>query len=133
MTIRYLASQEFDAKQEGEALLSLFSNPGTETLKLYSVIDVIHSLDEAAKVGFIGIAHKWEPTSYKDIFLYSNAGILAAINVPGNGHAQTFDLTLVGIYCVEGREGDEDAKLGIEEFLRTMDRRRKTGAEHDWH
>jgi hypothetical protein len=62
------------------------------------------------------------------LFLYSHLGVLAAINVPGSGRAQTFDLTLLGVCLVEG----EDEKRAVDEFLGRMSNRRATGTSHDW-
>lgn len=129
MTIRYLASESFDAKAEAETLLSRFSNPGTEIVELCTVIDILHSLEEARTAGFMGIAHKWDQTDYEDLFLYLGAGVMAAINVPGNGRAQTFDLTLIGMSYID-KHAPENVQT--ETFLIAMDERRRTGHENDW-
>ena len=129
MPVRYLVSSVFDAKQEAERLLVRFSNPGRD-VRLHAVIDVLHSLNEAEQAGFVGIAHKWEKTVHDDLFVYSHVGILAAINVPGSGRAQTYDVTLLGVAFIE--EGRDEQSL-VKEFLAAMNDRRRTGASHDWH
>jgi hypothetical protein len=129
MVLGYRASAAFDAKKEAEELLQRFAAPPEDLRRLCTVIDVIDSLNTARVEGFNGIAHKWEETAYDGIFIYANAGIVAAIIVPGSGRAQTFDLTLLGLSFIAGNEDQERA---TKEFLdRMMDRRNK-GTRHDW-
>jgi hypothetical protein len=125
MTIRYRASPSFDAKREVDELITKFSNPGREVL--YAIIDAVASLREAKDTGFNGIRHKWDATGFDGLFVYTNSGVVAAMNVPGSGRAQTFDLTLLGIAYFERNE--DEATL---EFLKEMDSRRRAGAEHVW-
>jgi hypothetical protein len=111
----------FDAKQEAEALLE-----GLVTFdQLCSVIDVVQSIEETARGGFLAIKHKWEKTDHEDLFVYVNLGVAAAINVPGSGRAQTHDVSFIGIRVLAG--GSD-----LNNFIREMLARRRAGTDHEW-
>jgi hypothetical protein len=127
MGCSYLASSAFDARREAFELIARFASPRPDVLRLRTVLDAIHSLDEASDVGFNGICFKWEKTGYEDLFLYFHAGILAALDVTGGGRGQTFDLTLIGVAYAA-----ETSSKVVENFLTEMDNRRRTGVCHGW-
>jgi hypothetical protein len=131
MGLRYFAGARFHARRELDALHGALAAAArksrTEFGLLATVMDIRDSLLEGgnrdAEVGFLGIAHKWSRGhGYENLFVYSNMGILAAINVPGDGRSQTFDIGLIGIFRTE----DEAA------FLRDMHQRRIDGTYYEW-
>lgn len=96
MGTRYLRGDGYDSKAEIEALMSQLADRPDCFVALCSVLDVVHALVASGRRGFLEVSGKFDSSGIEDVFLYANAGVLAAVNVPGGGRAQTFDLTLLG-------------------------------------
>jgi hypothetical protein len=121
--LRYLVGTNFNAKSEIETLLIAASKKSRGDLEeLCTIIDIIESLKQSRIVGFSGVKHKWSATVHDGLFLYSNLGVMGALNVPGSGRAQTFDLGLVG----SALASDEPP------FSAAMSSRRRNGNYHVW-
>jgi hypothetical protein len=135
MMLSYLVGVDFNARAEIDSLIVDLGRAAAKSRsyldQLMTIIDIRESLTQSRTVGFVGIAHKWSATVHEDLFLYSNLGVMGAVNVPGNGRAQTFDLGLVGSARVERSEPTELATHDAA-FSAAMSSRRKGGKYHDW-
>jgi hypothetical protein len=126
MVLRYISGNGFNACEE---LNSLLRASRGNFPQVCTVIDVTQSLTESESGGFLAIKHRWEPTDYDGLFLYMHLGIIAAINVPGSGRAQTYDVTFIGIQRLDSQA---DPEAGLKTFVGEMRRRRTAGTEHEW-
>jgi hypothetical protein len=137
----------FNAKSEIDALVIKLADDAKKSRRsrpqLWAVIDIIESLTHSRDVGFEGIKHKWSQAEHDDLFLYSDIGVMGAMNVPGNGRGQTYDLGLVGSTHIEQSDvsgtaahidqGDISGTAGHETaFAQAMSARRKGGTYNDW-
>jgi hypothetical protein len=133
--LRYIVGVDFNARTEIESRLAQLAAAAAKSRsyldQLCTVIDIIGSLMESKAVGFSGIAHKWSPAEHENLYVYSNVGVMGAINVPGNGRAQTFDLGLVGSAHLDRSEIEETTDHEAT-FSHAMNARRKGGQYHDW-
>lgn len=132
MTLRYLRGADFDSKKEAEQLMTDLAFSRKTFAQLCSVIDIVQSVLQSRTEGFLAVAPKWDRTVHEDLFLYLGNDVAAAINVPGNGRAQTYDLTLIGVRRLGDARRRRGNPAGLEPFLREMRERRKKGQQHDW-
>ncbi|MDE2362589.1 MAG: hypothetical protein KGM42_07915 [Hyphomicrobiales bacterium] len=128
MPFRYIAlSGAFNARTELEDLIRSLAANEQRYEDLLSALDLADTLKRCRERGFLEVRRKWERGGREEVFLWTDRSIFAAARVPGDGRADTFDATFLGVRLL-----DAPNFAAIAAFLEEMAERHASGASEIW-